>query len=174
MKKEKLPPPLKNYRHTFRLKPEHTEQVSKKDRVSQTVPDETMSLREILNKFVRNQQAMDELYRPASGYQDEPDHDSPDLQALSNLDPMEKADYARDLKTQNLEKVDALRKAREKARRDFETANQTTSDGGTPPSKPKASEGAKEPAQKPKASPKPAQGDPKASGLFEPEDDYGG
>lgn len=154
-------------RHNFKLGFEHMEQVSKKPRVSKTVPDDTLSLQEILTRFVHNAQAMDELSRKPTGYSSEdPTHDSPDLSEIARMDAMEKADYARQLKQEITEQVDGLKKAREKARIEFKKNYdlQYPQTDKSPSKNPNESGAATKAGQKAKASPKPAQDDPKTSG----------
>lgn len=67
------------------------------DGKSQTVPDEAMSIRQIMTKFVRGMQVPEELYRE-SAYDSGASFDSQDLEAIGRMDLAERDEYIVQLK----------------------------------------------------------------------------
>lgn len=90
--------PLKNPR-SYKLLPEHMETVKG---VSETVPSETMSIREIITKFTRGQRVDAELRRDGK-YEENPTFDSEDLEAASRLQFSDRDEVAERFR----EKIDA-------------------------------------------------------------------
>lgn len=72
--------------HQFRLKPEHMEHPTG---VSMTVPDETLTIRQILEKHVRGMKIAEELYKQPM-YDSGADFDSEDLESVSRIDLFER------------------------------------------------------------------------------------
>lgn len=123
---------------TFKLKPEHMETFVGK---SQTVPDETLTMREIITRFSRTGQVDSRLDRRGV-YTDNPSYDSPDMEELSKMDIYERQEVAAEMKQANQEKIDRINKAindkkdsDEKKKSDNSPKDQTKSDqsGGMGP-----------------------------------------
>lgn len=91
----------------FRWKPEYGETFIGK---SQTVPDETLTMREIITRFSRTGQVDSRLDRKGL-YTDNPNYDSPDLEELQRLDPYERQERAAELKLENQEKLDRIKQS---------------------------------------------------------------
>ncbi|WNK13172.1 MAG: hypothetical protein [Microvirus sp.] len=91
--------------------------------VSETVPDDTLTIKQIMLKHVRGMQIEDSMYRTPM-YDDDANFDSPDLEALGRLDLTERHEMAQQLKQQNEESEADLKtkiqaaKAAKKAERD--------------------------------------------------------
>ncbi|QCQ85051.1 hypothetical protein [Blackfly microvirus SF02] len=62
---------------------------------SLTVPDETLSIKEILNKYVKGQNMSDMLSRQTGFNSEESNFDDPDLDALKRLDEIDRKEYAK-------------------------------------------------------------------------------
>lgn len=85
---------------SFQLRPEHIEFVPGK---SMTIPDDTYTIREILDKFSRGQ-SLDRLYRPESStYDGAATFDSPDMEKLRDSDFTERDEY-KEINKQNIDK----------------------------------------------------------------------
>lgn len=78
-----------NTKWNFRLLQEHME---KPTGPGVTVPDDTMSLKEILERYTRDAGYLDAMKRRSGGsdvFEDKPDFDSEDVEKLAHLDPVE-------------------------------------------------------------------------------------
>lgn len=93
----------------FKKQEHHSEPISKEP--SMTVPDETISIREIVERFIRTGRTDERLERQEGGYVDEPDFDSPDLEKLRDSDLFEKEEYKTDLAIKNLEETEKHKQA---------------------------------------------------------------
>lgn len=78
----------------------------KKRRKSTAIPDQSMSIQEIVKRFVRGI-PVDVIQRRAV-YSDQSDHD---YEKLARMDFAEKAQFAEDLAQHSAEQLDALREA---------------------------------------------------------------
>lgn len=92
---------------TFKLKPEHMETFVGK---SQTVPDETLTMREIITRFSRTGQVDSRLDRRGV-YTDNPSYDSPDMEELGKMDIYERQEVAAEMKQANQEKIDRIKQS---------------------------------------------------------------
>lgn len=84
---------------SFKLLPEHQETIKG---VSETVPSETMSIREIITKFTRGQRVDAEMRRDGK-YEENSHFDSEDLEAASRLQFSDRDEVAERFR----EKIDA-------------------------------------------------------------------
>lgn len=96
----------------YYVKPSHISHVGSE---SKTVPDDSMSMKEIVTRFTRGQK-LDGMYREPI-YDSGANFDSQDLEALSRMDAMEMAQY-QDILKQDIEGKKADLKAAEKAVKD--------------------------------------------------------
>lgn len=106
-----------------------------KVRKSKTIPDQSMSIQEIVKRFVRGI-PVDVLKREPV-YSDQQDHD---LEKLSRMDFGEKAEYAQALKRQGEELQNELRELAASAReaREKEASAQAQAQAQTTPAQPGA------------------------------------
>jgi len=96
-KRKKLINPL-----DFVLLPEHMEHP---DPISVTVPDESYTIRQLLDKFSRG---IDPGVSRTPQFDPNPTHDSTDLQQLVNADLFEREEYAQSLSKTNAELTQKL------------------------------------------------------------------
>jgi len=83
---------------TYAPKVEHQENGPWK---SQTLPDETMTIRQIYERFAQGQEL--NVGRTVTGYKDEPDFDSLDLEGLQRMERVEQDEIVADLVDQKLQ-----------------------------------------------------------------------
>lgn len=93
----------------FKKQRSHAEPTSTEP--SMTVPDETISIREIVERFIRTGRTDERLERAEGGYMDEPDFDSPDLEKLRDSDLFDKEEYKTELALKNLEETEKHKQA---------------------------------------------------------------
>lgn len=91
---------------TYQLK---AEQCETPKGISLTVPDEAMSMREIITRFARTRQVDVNLQRVPS-YDGEAGFDTPDLEKLKNDDIFDRKQFAEELAAHNQEQRDLIRK----------------------------------------------------------------
>lgn len=93
-----------------------------------TVPDESMTIREIMRKHVTGMKIVESMYREGY-YEDTDDFDSPDLQSINRLDLAEK-DELREANKRKVEDLTQKQKAAEAAKKDAaEKASQKPEEG---------------------------------------------
>lgn len=101
----------------FVLGPEHMEHPKGK---SMTLPDEAYTIRELLEKFSRNQR-MDELER-AGTYDSAPSFDSEDLSKVRDMDPFDREELANTIRDRNNVVKDLFSKKRKDKERERDLA----------------------------------------------------
>lgn len=81
---------------------------------SETIPDDTLSIKQILAKHVRGMILEQEDMRTPI-YQDDVDFDSPDLESVKRMDLADRHEYMQMLASENSEKLQRLKEVQEKA-----------------------------------------------------------
>lgn len=92
--------------HTFVLLDSHCE--SFVGHVSKTVPDETYTLREIVQRFRRGQPTDPGMMREGT-YDPDPSHDNPDLEKVHGMDLYDKAEFVDSLRSSVKEAEDKVK-----------------------------------------------------------------
>lgn len=91
----------------FKLKAEHK---NFNTQPSQTVPDETLTVRQIMEKHVRHQRIADDLIRTPV-YNDHDDFDAPDLEKVRDMDLFEREEFS----NSNKEKIAEMQEKQKKS-----------------------------------------------------------
>lgn len=120
-------------RHEWKIQDRHRERI--RDKVSMTVPDESMSIRTLVEKYVRGQRLDESLYRESS-YDSGATLDSHDLSKIKGLDPTEKEEILtqvkRDVRKHEIE-IEAQKQKAAKAKKEREDAEATARHEGSKP-----------------------------------------
>lgn len=80
---------------------------------SMTVPDDSYSIKELLEKHIRGSRIDDTLYRPEGGYADGADYDSEDLEKLQHLDLFDREEKLTELKELQKQQEQSLKQQKQ-------------------------------------------------------------
>lgn len=119
MSKQKTPTRRNIAQHEFELLPHHIEHPEGE---SMTVPDESMTIREIMRKHVSGMRVKEALFREGF-YEDTEDFDSPDFSEISRLDFTEK-DELRESNKQKLEHLTKQQQQQQQKQKAAEAAKE--------------------------------------------------
>lgn len=98
---------------------------------SETVPDETMTVQEIIKKYVTNQRIDVGLKR--EGAYNDGDFDDMDMEKVNDMDLFEKEELLTDLKRSNQEKINFFENQKQKAKPSQDSGEPGTQSDDTSP-----------------------------------------